>query len=59
LIAQEGRNTFLRHRSGFFLEVACENTPLQGSRLVVEEGIEEYLRFLALRLIELRQAVAV
>jgi hypothetical protein len=43
----------------FFLEMACENTPLQGSRLVVEEGNEEFLRFLAVRLIELRQAAAV
>jgi hypothetical protein len=39
--------------------MACENTPLQGSRLVVEEGNEEFLRFLAVRLIELRQAAAV
>jgi hypothetical protein len=43
----------------FFLEMACGNTPLQGSRLVVEEGVEEYLRFLEARLIELRQATAV
>jgi hypothetical protein len=59
LTTQEGRNTFLRHRSGFFLEMACENTPLQASRLVVEEGNEEFLRFLAVRLIELRRAAAV
>jgi hypothetical protein len=58
-LRRKAETPFCVIEAAFFLEMACENTPLQGSRLVVEEGNEEFLRFLAVRLIELRQAAAV